>query len=189
MRIRIETKTRMTHGRASGGRTSGGCFARDAPHDYSNVRDLEGDRLVALQHRLYLPLAVVMAGLVPALLGLAWRDPLGGFLWAGCLRLVVQYHSTFAINSVAHRFGRRPYSHGDLRARQRASLPLLTHGRGLPQLSSLVSVRLPERHPVARLRPDEMARRRARARPPGLGSEARVARSDRARQAEPCNRH
>ena len=50
-----------------------------------------------------------MAGGVPSLVALAWGDPLGGFLWAGCLRMVAQYHSTFAINSIAHRFGRRPY--------------------------------------------------------------------------------
>ena len=60
----------------------------------------EGDRLVMLQHEWYLLIAVVMAGLVPAILGLAWGDPLGALLWAGCLRLVAQYHATFAINSM-----------------------------------------------------------------------------------------
>ena len=107
----------------------GWVLRRDAPHDYSNVRDLEGDRLVMLQHEWYLLIAVVMAGLVPAILGLAWGDPLGAFLWAGCLRLVVQYHSTFAINSVAHRFGRRPYSHATS-ARDNALVALLTMGEG-----------------------------------------------------------
>jgi len=107
----------------------GWVLRRDSPPDCSNVRDLQGDRLVALQHEWYLPTAMVVAGIVPALLGLAWGDPLGAFLWAGCLRLVAQYHSTFAINSVAHRFGRRPYSHATS-ARDNALVALLTMGEG-----------------------------------------------------------
>ena len=47
-------------------------------NDYANVPDLSRDRLVALQHRLYTPLAVGMAGVVPMLIAWAWRDPLGG---------------------------------------------------------------------------------------------------------------
>jgi stearoyl-CoA desaturase (Delta-9 desaturase) len=98
-------------------------------NDYANVPDLSRDRLVALQHRLYTPLAVGMAGVVPMLIAWAWRDPLGGFLWAGCVRLVVQYHGTFAINSVAHRFGSRPYSTATS-ARDNALLAALTLGEG-----------------------------------------------------------
>jgi stearoyl-CoA desaturase (delta-9 desaturase) len=82
----------------------------DPEVDYSNVRDLLVDPLVRWQHRLYRALAVATGGITPALLASAWDDPLGGFVWAGCIRLVAQYHSTFAINSIAHRFGRRPYS-------------------------------------------------------------------------------
>jgi stearoyl-CoA desaturase (delta-9 desaturase) len=33
----------------------------------------------------------------------------GGLLLAGFLRLLIRYHATFAINSVAHTLGRRPY--------------------------------------------------------------------------------
>jgi len=101
----------------------------DPARDYSNVRDLSADRLVNWQHRFYLPIAVVMAGAVPALVASAWGDPLGGFLWAGCVRLVVQYHSTFAINSIAHRFGRRPYSM-TTSARDNVFVALVTLGEG-----------------------------------------------------------
>jgi stearoyl-CoA desaturase (delta-9 desaturase) len=97
--------------------------------DYSNVADLSRDRLVAFQHRFYGPLAVMMAGGVPALVAGAWGDPLGGFLWAGCVRLVVQYHATFAINSVAHRFGSRRYSTATS-ARDNVLLAVLTLGEG-----------------------------------------------------------
>jgi stearoyl-CoA desaturase (Delta-9 desaturase) len=98
-------------------------------HDCSNVPDLSRDRLVVWQHRLYTPLAIAMAGVVPVLIASAWRDPLGGFLWAVCMRLVVQYHGTFAINSVAHRFGSRPYSTATS-ARDNPLLAVLTLGEG-----------------------------------------------------------
>ncbi len=97
--------------------------------DCSNVPDLARDRLVEWQHRLYTPLAIGMAGAVPVLIASVWHDPLGGFLWAGCMRLVVQYHGTFAINSVAHRFGSRPYSTATS-ARDNPLLAVLTLGEG-----------------------------------------------------------
>jgi stearoyl-CoA desaturase (delta-9 desaturase) len=97
--------------------------------DYSNVRDLTKDRLIMLQHRFYSGAAFFMAAVVPALLGNIWHDALGAFLWAGCVRLVLQYHSTFAINSVAHRFGARPYS-SRTSARDNLFVALLTMGEG-----------------------------------------------------------
>jgi stearoyl-CoA desaturase (Delta-9 desaturase) len=97
--------------------------------DCTNVRDLCGDRLVQWQHRWYLPLAFVSAGALPALVAWAWRDPLGGVLWAGCVRLVVQYHATFAVNSIAHRFGRRPYS-SSTSARDNVFVAVLAMGEG-----------------------------------------------------------
>jgi stearoyl-CoA desaturase (delta-9 desaturase) len=100
-----------------------------AAANFTNVRDLLGNRLVALQHRFYLPIAVAMAGVVPALIGMTWGDPFGAFLWAGCVRLVAQYHATFAINSIAHRFGRRPYS-TTTSARDNPLVALLALGEG-----------------------------------------------------------
>ena len=70
-----------------------------------------------------------MAAVVPAAIAWTWHDPLGGLLWAGCVRLVVQYHATFAINSVAHRFGNRPYS-STTSARDNVLVAMLTLGEG-----------------------------------------------------------
>jgi stearoyl-CoA desaturase (delta-9 desaturase) len=98
-------------------------------HDYSNAVDLSGDCLVALQHRLYLPLAIAMAAVVPSLIAWSWSDALGALLWTGTVRLVVQYHGTFAINSVGHRFGRRPYSTATS-ARDNVLVAALTLGEG-----------------------------------------------------------
>jgi len=97
--------------------------------DHGNVPDLSRDSLIAIQHRFYVPLAIIMAAAVPALIASLWHDALGGFLWAGCVRLVVQYHVTFAINSVAHRFGARPYSTA-ISARDNILVAVLTLGEG-----------------------------------------------------------
>ena len=85
-------------------------FKSGNPTDMRGVDDLQEDRLVQLQHRYYVPLAVLMAAVVPASLGLLWGDPIGALLVAGFLRLVVQWHATFSINSVAHCLGKRPFS-------------------------------------------------------------------------------
>jgi stearoyl-CoA desaturase (Delta-9 desaturase) len=97
--------------------------------DFGNVRDLQKDPLLVFQHRFYVPLAVGLNVLVP--LGLGWLhgDVWGVFLLAGVLRLVVSHHLTFLINSVAHAFGRQPYS-DEHSARDNGWLAFLTYGEG-----------------------------------------------------------
>ena len=75
-----------------------------------NVRDLEADRLVRFQDRHYVALAFVFGALVPFALGALWGDAFGALLVAGFLRLVVQWHATFFVNSLAHTLGSQPYS-------------------------------------------------------------------------------
>jgi stearoyl-CoA desaturase (delta-9 desaturase) len=94
-----------------------------------NVGDLFKDPLVKFQHKYYVPLTVLMVGVVPAAIGMTWGDPLGAFLWAGVIRLVVQYHSTFSINSLAHMFGRKPYNKA-ISARDNGIVALITLGEG-----------------------------------------------------------
>lgn len=109
-----------------------GWMLRDYPSaetDYSNARDLLSDRLVMLQHRYYLPLALFMNIGLPALLGLALGDVWGYLLIAGLLRLVVNHHVTFLINSLAHYWGRRPYT-VENSARDNDLLAFLTYGEG-----------------------------------------------------------
>ncbi len=91
--------------------------------------DLRADRLVRFQHDHYLMLAIVSGALLPLGFGLLWGDPLGALLVVGFLRLVFQWHVTFAVNSVAHMFGTQPY--GDrTSARDSAWTALLTLGEG-----------------------------------------------------------
>ena len=93
------------------------------------VKDLQADKLVSLQHRYYIPLAVLFGVGIPAAIGTAWGDPLGTLLVAGFLRLVVQWHATFSVNSLAHMFGRRPYSRLTS-ARDSFWVALVTFGEG-----------------------------------------------------------
>jgi stearoyl-CoA desaturase (delta-9 desaturase) len=97
--------------------------------DFSNVRDLQRDPIVAFQHKYYYALAIGLNVLVP--LGLGWLhgDLWGVFLLAGVLRLVVSHHLTFLINSVAHAFGPQPYS-DEHSARDNGWLAFLTYGEG-----------------------------------------------------------
>lgn len=97
--------------------------------DFSNARDLEQDPIVMFQHRHYLVIALGMNFGLPMLLGWACGDPLGFLLIAGLLRLVLSHHVTFFINSLAHYWGRRPYTTQNT-ARDNDLIALITYGEG-----------------------------------------------------------
>jgi stearoyl-CoA desaturase (delta-9 desaturase) len=94
-----------------------------------NVKDLAADRLLRWQDRHYVLLAVLVGGVLPLLLGCAWGDAIGALLVAGFLRLVLQWHATFAVNSFAHWIGRQPYSRKNS-ARDSFWTALVTLGEG-----------------------------------------------------------
>jgi stearoyl-CoA desaturase (Delta-9 desaturase) len=102
-------------------------------HDYSNVRDLQRNRIVMFQHRHYLKLVLFTNLLIPLLLGLSlcddWVGVLGMLILSGLLRLVLSQHATFFINSIAHIWGSRPYTEKNT-ARDNALLALFTYGEG-----------------------------------------------------------
>jgi stearoyl-CoA desaturase (delta-9 desaturase) len=109
-----------------------GWMLKDYPSgdvDYSVVRDLEKDPIAAWQHRWYWTLVWVTNGAVPLLLGWLTGDVLGMFLLAGVLRLVLSHHVTFFINSLAHMWGRQPYT-DENSARDQHFLALITYGEG-----------------------------------------------------------
>ncbi len=95
----------------------------------ANTPDLEADPMIRLQHRFYVVLLVAVGFVAPLLIAWTWDDAAGGFLVAGFVRLMVQYHATFSINSVAHTIGRRPYS-TSVSARDSAVTAILTLGEG-----------------------------------------------------------
>jgi stearoyl-CoA desaturase (Delta-9 desaturase) len=100
----------------------------EAPN-FRVVRDLEADRFILFQHRHYSVLAVVIGLVVPDALGMLWGDPLGSLLVAGILRVVAQWHATWFVNSVAHTYGRQPYTK-NVSARDSWITALITLGEG-----------------------------------------------------------
>ncbi len=109
-----------------------GWMLRDYPTnecDFSNARDLQRDPVVQWQDRHYAALATFMNLGLPLLLGLALGDVVGTVLLVGLLRLVVNHHVTFFINSLAHFWGRRPYTDSNS-ARDNDLLAFLTYGEG-----------------------------------------------------------
>ncbi len=93
------------------------------------VRDLKEDPLLRWQHQFYVPLAITMTLFAPAAVGLLWGDPIGALLVAGVLRLVFQWHATFAVNSFAHMVGSRPHCQ-KTSARDSFLVALITMGEG-----------------------------------------------------------
>ncbi|MAY25849.1 MAG: acyl-CoA desaturase [Polycyclovorans sp.] len=109
-----------------------GWMLRDYPSsalDFKNARDLKEDPIVMFQHRHYLALALGMNFGLPALLGWINGDLWGSLLLAGVMRLVISQHVTFFINSLAHYWGRQPYTDANS-ARDNDLLALVTYGEG-----------------------------------------------------------
>ena len=93
------------------------------------IRDLEADPLVRFQHRHYKLLALVFGAVAPTAIGTTWGDPFGAMLIGCWLRLVLQWHATFSVNSFAHYFGGQPYSTANS-ARDSFLVALITLGEG-----------------------------------------------------------
>ena len=109
-----------------------GWVLRDHPSsrgDLSNVKDLERDPILVFQHRYYLHIAVFSNVVVPLFLGFLHGKLWGVFLLATLVRVVLNHHFTFFINSLAHMWGFRPYSRENS-ARDNGFLALLTYGEG-----------------------------------------------------------
>lgn len=97
--------------------------------DYSNCRDLQRDPVVMWQHKFYLPIVLAANFGITGLLGWLNGDVVGMILVAGVLRLVLVHHVTFFINSLAHFWGKQPYTDTNS-ARDNGILALFTFGEG-----------------------------------------------------------
>ncbi|PYE31570.1 Delta-9 acyl-phospholipid desaturase [Idiomarina fontislapidosi] len=97
--------------------------------DYNNVKDLQDDPIVMWQHKHYLLLTLLTNFGWPLLFGWLVGDILGGLLVVGVLRLVLNHHTTFFINSLAHIWGSQPYTDKNT-ARDNGVLAFLTFGEG-----------------------------------------------------------
>ncbi|OUR88004.1 acyl-CoA desaturase [Gammaproteobacteria bacterium 42_54_T18] len=97
--------------------------------DFSNVRDLKKDPIVAFQHKYYMLLALSSNILLPLVLGVIHGDIVGTMLLVGVLRIVITHHTTFFINSLAHMWGKQPYTNTNT-AKDSPLVALITYGEG-----------------------------------------------------------
>ena len=97
--------------------------------DYNNCKDLQKDKIVMWQHNHYLAIMLGANFGIPMLLGWLNGDILGMLLLAGVFRLVVVHHITFFINSLAHIWGRQPYTDTNT-ARDNGFIAFFTFGEG-----------------------------------------------------------
>lgn len=102
---------------------------KSSSDDFSNVKDLQKDPIVLWQHKHYLELVLITNIALPAFLGYIHGDVIACLLLGGLLRLVLSQHVTYLINSLAHMWGRQPYSDASS-ARDNSILALLTYGEG-----------------------------------------------------------
>jgi stearoyl-CoA desaturase (Delta-9 desaturase) len=104
-------------------------YKTPATRDFSLVADLYKDKWVRWQHEHCVAIGVVVGLGLPLLLGFAVGRPIGMLLWAGVIRVVLVHHATFFINSLAHMWGKQPYSRDDSSV-DSWWLAFLTNGEG-----------------------------------------------------------
>ncbi len=107
-------------------------FKLDAEQPMDNVKDLKKDALVRFQHKYYVPIAIGVGLILPAIVGYIEAGAVGawaGFLVVGALRVVLVQQSTFFINSLCHMIGSQPYS-TRCSARDSWIMALVTYGEG-----------------------------------------------------------
>ncbi|BFZ56358.1 hypothetical protein PYCC9005_003404 [Savitreella phatthalungensis] len=97
---------------------------------YVDQSDLSADPVVRFQHRFFVPLALVLGFVLPAVVGHFWfGSGWQGLLWGGFVARIAVWHCTFLINSLAHYIGDRFYT-TDVSARGNLILAILTNGEG-----------------------------------------------------------
>lgn len=97
--------------------------------DFSNIKDIQQDKIALWQHQHYLLLVLLTNIGLPAFLGFLHGDIIACLLLGGLLRLVMSQHVTYLINSIAHMWGKQTYSDASS-ARDNPLLALITYGEG-----------------------------------------------------------
>ncbi|KAB5523933.1 hypothetical protein GE09DRAFT_1229666 [Coniochaeta sp. 2T2.1] len=76
----------------------------------TDITDLNEDPVVVWQHKNYLKSVIFMGLVLPTLVcGLGWGDWIGGYVYAGILRIFFIQQATFCVNSLAHWLGDQPF--------------------------------------------------------------------------------
>ena len=97
--------------------------------DFDNVKDLQKNRMVTLQHKYFEAWATLAGILTPVLIGALTGHALGALVFAVCCRITLVYHATFCINSVCHMFGKATYDIYST-AKDHWFVAMMTYGEG-----------------------------------------------------------
>ena len=109
-----------------------GWILREYDHvkdDFTNVRDLSRDPIVVWQNKYYHLLTVLTNLGVPLSIGYLHGRLWGTLILATLLRMVLNHHFTFFINSIAHIWGRQTYSEKNT-SRDNPVIAFFTYGEG-----------------------------------------------------------
>ena len=104
-------------------------FKEGVPIDDKYVKDLKKDSLLVFQDRYYGILVLLTNVLAVAAVAWITGDVIGAFVIAFLLRLFINHHTTWFINSLAHMWGAKPYS-TEHSAVNNFFLAFLTYGEG-----------------------------------------------------------
>lgn len=99
------------------------------PFNERVVQDLLANPLLAFQHRRYHSCLVATNGMLFAAATWLTGDPFGALVFVILLRLFLNHHTTWFINSLAHMWGTQPYSR-EHSAVNNMIIALLTWGEG-----------------------------------------------------------
>ncbi|KAI9591541.1 hypothetical protein BDF19DRAFT_454723 [Syncephalis fuscata] len=92
--------------------------------------DLAQDPILTWQYRNFLWIAPFMAFIFPTIVaGLCWGDWVGGYFYAGIIRVVATQHATFCVNSLAHYLGEISYE-DEQTPRDHYITSIITFGEG-----------------------------------------------------------
>jgi len=96
----------------------------------ADISDLNEDPIVVFQHKHYIPIVIGMGLVFPTLVaGLGWGDWVGGYVYAGILRICFVQQATFCVNSLAHWLGEQPFDDRNS-PRDHVITALITLGEG-----------------------------------------------------------
>jgi stearoyl-CoA desaturase (delta-9 desaturase) len=98
----------------------------------SYVPDLKADpvcRFVDRTFFLWAILGLVIPAVAGGLLTMSWLGALTGLLWGGLVRIFLEHHATWSVNSVCHVWGAQPYESHD-HSRNNPIFGMLALGEG-----------------------------------------------------------
>jgi stearoyl-CoA desaturase (delta-9 desaturase) len=111
-----------------------GWMFSDEVSDWSRfARDVMQERALFWVHRTYFTWVFLGLALPAALGGLiagSWAGAAAGFLWGGLVRMFVVNNGAWAVGSICHVFGTRPFNNRD-RSANNYLVALVTFGEGL----------------------------------------------------------